>query len=478
MSLAKRVSEGVPAPVVSLNFPIVGSADDESRAFGSESESLLDVGGSVKSTSGSVNGVDCSAQISPQAGHGEPATPGNSYPQVGHWELELIITGRRLIGQQFRNCAVGMGNPHFDATHTPKGSLLQEGRRNQEKNGRQHTPGCNAATTKAWRLESRLNRWNCVGENRRWRTDRLSRSLLSDGDAASRPNGDAFREYNLQAANSDVFAITPNTILNHSERTGNMLPGVKQFDLSGKSAVITGGSKGLGFAMAAGLASAGADVFLVSRNGAQAAEAAREIAADFGRVAVGFEADVSSVEQVDAMAAAALEQFGKVDILINNAGVNVRGPIDELTYEEFRHVQQINVDGVWLCSKAFTPAMKHAKSGKIINLSSTLGLVGLANRTPYATSKGAVAQMTRALALELAPFHINVNAICPGPFLTEMNVPIAETEEGKEFIVGATALKRWGRLEEIQGAAIFLASDAASYLVGSMMVVDGGWTAR
>jgi len=257
-----------------------------------------------------------------------------------------------------------------------------------------------------------------------------------------------------------------------------MLPGVKQFDLTDKSAVITGGSKGLGLAMAAGLASSGADVMLVSRNRDQAAAAAEEVARDFGRRAVGWQADVSEPAEAQRMTDRALEEFGKIDILINNAGINIRGPIDELTYEQFQEVQQINVNGVWLCSKAVTPAMKQAGGGKIINLSSTLGLVGLANRTPYATSKGAVAQMTRALALELAPHHINVNAICPGPFLTEMNVPIAETEEGKKFIVGATALERWGRLEEIQGAAIFLASDAASYLVGSMLVVDGGWTAR
>lgn len=257
-----------------------------------------------------------------------------------------------------------------------------------------------------------------------------------------------------------------------------VLPGIKQFDLSGRSAIVTGGSKGLGLAMAAGLASAGANIMLVNRHAGEGISAAGQLSQDFGINAISFPADINSQEQTETMATAAMEAFGKIDILINSAGINIRGAIDEVTHEDFNKVMQVNVNGTWLCCRAVALYMKKNGSGSIINLASTLGLVGLANRTPYAASKGAVVQMTRALALELAPFNIKVNAICPGPFLTEMNIPIADTEEGKKFVVGATALGRWAEMREIQGAAIFLASDAGSYMVGSMLTVDGGWTAR
>lgn len=263
-----------------------------------------------------------------------------------------------------------------------------------------------------------------------------------------------------------------------TNQTAGNLPGIKLFDLSGKAAIITGGSKGLGLAMAEGLASAGANVMLVSRTRDEGVKAASDISNAYGIKATSFAGDVSKEEDMKAMAKKAMDTFGRIDVLINSAGINIRGAIDELAAEDFKKVMDINVNGTWMACRAVTPYMKEANRGSIINLASTLGLVGLANRTPYASSKGAVVQMTRALALEFAPFNITVNAICPGPFLTEMNLPIADTEEGKKFVVGATALGRWGELKEIQGAAIYLASDAGTYMVGSMLTVDGGWTAR
>lgn len=253
--------------------------------------------------------------------------------------------------------------------------------------------------------------------------------------------------------------------------------GLQLFNLRGRSAVVTGGSKGLGLSMAAGLASAGADLMLVSRHAEEAAEAAAGLAREFGVRAVGHAADVRDEKQVEGLVQAAVAAFGGVDVLVNSAGINIRGPVADLKLEEFERVLGINVTGTWLCCRAVLPVMRARKWGRIINISSALGMVGLSGRTPYTASKGAVLQLTRTLALECASDGINVNAICPGPFLTDMNRSIADTEDGAR-LVGLTALKRWARLEEIQGAAIYLASEAASYVTGSTLVVDGGWTAH
>jgi NAD(P)-dependent dehydrogenase (short-subunit alcohol dehydrogenase family) len=254
--------------------------------------------------------------------------------------------------------------------------------------------------------------------------------------------------------------------------------GIQLFRMDGQSAVVTGGSKGLGLAMAAGLASAGAKLALVSRTAEECKSAAAALASQFGVQAVGIQADVTQEQDCERVARECSDTIGEPSILINSAGINIRGPIETLTLEQFEQVQSTNVRGPWLMTRAVLPAMKRCGYGRILHIASTLGLVGLANRTPYATSKGAVVQMTRAMALELAPWGITCNAICPGPFLTEMNQPIASSEEAKTHIVGATALGRWGELHEIQGAAIYLSSPASSYVIGSMLVVDGGWTAR
>ena len=255
------------------------------------------------------------------------------------------------------------------------------------------------------------------------------------------------------------------------------LRGIHLFQLTGRCAVVTGGSKGLGLAMAAGLASAGADVVVVARNADEATGAAERLAGEYGVRAIGHAADVRKENEAEEIMARAVREFGKVDILINSAGINIRGPIADLSLEDFEKVMSTNVTGTWLCCRAAVPVMRRNRWGRIINISSALGLVGFPGRTPYTASKGAVLQMTRTLALECAEDGITANSICPGPFLTDMNTAIADTDDGKR-IVGVTALKRWARLEEIQGAALFLASDASSYVTGSALTVDGGWTAQ
>ncbi len=250
------------------------------------------------------------------------------------------------------------------------------------------------------------------------------------------------------------------------------------FRLEGRVALITGGSKGLGEAMARGLASAGADMLLTSRNEVEVQQTAEDIAGQYPSKVIGLGADVTKPEDAQRAVDYAVEKLGKIDILINNAGINIRGAIEDLALEQFEQVMATNTTGPWLMCRAVAPHMRRAGYGRVVNISSTLGAVGLADRSPYATSKGALIMMTKVLALEWAEQGITVNAICPGPFLTPMNEPVANTEFSNHVIGSCVAMRRWGELHEIQGAAIYLASDASSFVTGTTLFVDGGWTAQ
>jgi NAD(P)-dependent dehydrogenase (short-subunit alcohol dehydrogenase family) len=250
-----------------------------------------------------------------------------------------------------------------------------------------------------------------------------------------------------------------------------------RFRLDGRVALVTGGTKGLGLSLAQGFAQAGAQVAIVSRNGGQAGETAAQLATG-GHPCRGYGCDVTDQEQVDKLVPRVLADFGQVDILVNNAGINIRGPIDGLTLAEFEEVYAINVRGPWLLCRALAAQFKTRRYGRVINIGSMLSSVGMAERTPYASSKGALLQLTRALAVEWAPYGITVNAILPGPFATEMNKAILADPEWYRSFVARIPMGRWGELEELQGLGVFLASDASSFVTGAGIAIDGGYTAQ
>ena len=252
---------------------------------------------------------------------------------------------------------------------------------------------------------------------------------------------------------------------------------MKANGLHGKVAVVTGASRGLGKAMAAALAAEGVRVALVSRSESDLDSVAGEIAAAGGDAAV-FVTDVAREDHVNKTKAKILSHFGQINILVNNAGLAVRRPVTELTYDEWRSVMETNVTSAYLMCHAFVPSMKDQGYGRVLNIASTLASVSLPGRTAYSASKSALLGFTRALALELAADRITVNTISPGLFATELARPITENPELLSQFLANIPLNRAGDPAEVGQLAVYLCSEAAGYITGADILIDGGWTAK
>lgn len=247
------------------------------------------------------------------------------------------------------------------------------------------------------------------------------------------------------------------------------------FDLRGQVALVTGASKGLGEAMALGLAKAGADIVICARN-EEDLERVRRKVEGLGVRSLAVPVDVLQSESIEKMVERVLGHFGRIDILVNNAGINIRKPVLELSEEEWDLVLNTNLRGYFLVSRAVVLDMISRRRGKIINMASILGSVALPYQLAYASSKGGVIQMTKVMALEWAPYNINVNAIAPTYFETPLVAALRNDPERYSFIIDRTPMKRWGKPEELEGIVIFLASRASDFITGQTIFIDGGWT--
>jgi NAD(P)-dependent dehydrogenase (short-subunit alcohol dehydrogenase family) len=250
------------------------------------------------------------------------------------------------------------------------------------------------------------------------------------------------------------------------------------FRLDGKIALVTGGARGLGLSMATALAEAGADVALVGRSLEAAQSSADGLAKATGRRVVAFPADVTRDEDVRRVVGDVEQALGPIDILVNSAGINIRGLADQLTELEWDTVIDINLKGTFFCARTVGPAMVSRGWGRVINMGSILSVIALPGRAAYASAKAGVANLTRVLALEWAGTGVTANAICPGPFATDMNRSLIDDPVKYQDFCRQIPLGRFGELHELRGAVVFLASDASSYVTGSSLFVDGGWTAR
>ena len=248
------------------------------------------------------------------------------------------------------------------------------------------------------------------------------------------------------------------------------------FSLRGKVAIVTGGNGGIGKGIADGLASAGSDIVVAARNEAKTAEAVRDIKEKFGVRVLGLKTDVRQEESIQAGVKQVLDEFGQINILVNNAGMNIRHMPQDYAVAEWDEILEINLRGAFLCAKTVYPAMKQAGGGKIINVGSMSSLFGLAKVLPYACSKAGMVSLTYTLALAWAKDDIQVNAILPGWIDTPLTISARRDFPGlDEFVRHRTPAGRWGAPTDFAGAAVFLASRASDFITGEYLKVDGGF---